>query len=178
MKTFSTAMTKAVYVFAGAMMVFGMFGSGSAFAEVKTVTYPGTMCQPYNPGGADKIRYTTEGVYNSSTSSSVTLKCPVPAMLNGKLGGVIVDVKDYSDSATITCMAYIRKLNGQLVHSQSANSDQYFGGNNDVFMTSISYGGYNGVAKIYNLSCSLPKKLSGVPAFSIIAYHVTEIDID
>ncbi len=174
MKTLTHTMKKSIYVFTGAMMVMGMVWSGSAYAEVKTTTYPGTMCQPFNSGAAEKIRYTTQGVQNNSTTASVTVKCLVPSTLSGgKLSSVIIDVKDHSDSATIACSVYIRKLNGQLVHNQSANSDQFGGGNWDVFMTNINYGG-NG-AGFYNLSCSLPKKLSGIPQFSIVGYHVTEV---
>lgn len=173
MQTFSTTMKKAAYVFAGTMML-GIVGSGSAFAEIKTTTYPGTMCQPYSSTTANNIRYNTAGVYNNSTTHSATVKCPMPKTLeDGKLGSVIVDVKDYSDSATIYCTVYVRKINGQWVHQESSNSDQYFLGNSDVFMTTINYGSNDGT--FYNLSCSLPKKLSGIPKFSVVGYHVTEV---
>ena len=173
MKILSHSMKKSIYVFAGAMMVMGIVGSGSASAEVKMTTYPGTMCQPHTPTTANNIRYNTQGVYNNSTTQTASVKCPVPYTLyGGKLSSVIVDVKDYSDSATVTCWAYIRKSNGQSVHMVSANSDQFFGGNSNVYMTNINYDG-NGL--FYNLACSLPKKLSGVPQFSVVGYHVTEV---
>lgn len=157
MQTFSTSMKKAAYVFAGALMVMGIVGSGSASAEVKTTTYPGTMCQPHTPNTANNIRYNAQGVYNNSTTQTATVKCPVPkTLVSGKLKSVIIDVKDFSHSATVTCYTYIRKANGQAHHMVSANSDQYFGGNSDVFMTNINY---NGQGSFFNLSCSLPKKL-------------------
>ena len=159
----------------GILMLTGMVWSGSVYAEVKTTTYPGTMCQPYSPTTANNVRYNTQGVYNNSTTQTATVKCPIPFTLpGGKLSSVIVDVKDYSFSATITCQAYIRKLDGESVHMVSANSDQYFGGNSDVFMTNINYGGNGGDAVFYNLSCGLPKKLSGIPQFAVVGYHVTE----
>ncbi len=173
MNTLCHSMKKSIYVFAGAMMVMGIVGSGSASAEVKMTTYPGTMCQPHTPTTASNIRYNTQGVYNNSTTHTATVKCPVPYTLyGGKLTSVIIDVKDYSDSATVTCWAYIRKSNGQAHHMASANSDQFFGGNSNVYMTNINY---DGNAVFYNLSCSLPKKLSGVPQFSVVGYHVTEV---
>ncbi len=172
MKTLCISMKKSIYVLAGAMIMMGIVESGSASAEVKLSTYPGTMCQPHTPTTASNIRYNTQGVYNNSTTQSATVKCPVPYTLyGGKLTSVIVDVKDYSDSATVTCWAYIRKSNGQSVHMESANSDEFFGGNNNVYMTNITY---DENALFYNLSCSLPKKLSGVPQFSVVGYHVTE----
>ena len=172
MKATLNQVTKLVYPMLGVMMFVGVVGSGTAQAETKTSTYPGTMCQPYNPVAATNVRYTTSGVYNNSTTQNSTVKCPIPYTLSGgKLNYVIVDVKDKSNSATIYCTAYVRGLDGKFVTSKSGNSDQFFGGNSDVFISGISYPGGGG---IYNLSCSLPKKLSGVASFSVVSYSVYE----
>lgn len=176
MNTSQHSKMKTVSVLMGIMMLAGIVWSGSAYAELKSTVYPGTMCQPYNPGAAKKIRYTTEGVYNSSTTHSVTVKCPVPSTIPGKLYSVLVDVKDQSDLATITCHVYIRKSNGLLVHSEVAHSDQIGSGNGNVVMNGISYE-VNGQARLYNLSCSLPKKLPGTKAFTVIAYYVSEMSL-
>lgn len=168
MKTLRNSMVKVVCSLMGVMMIIGMTWSGSVHAETQTRTYPGTLCQPYNPT-ASNIRYTTAGVYNNSTTHMATVKCPIPATLSGaKLSSVIVDVKDQSNTANINCWVYIRGFNGQLVHQESANSGQF----GDIYMTTINYED-NG-SGVYNLSCSLPKKQSGVPAFYVLAYFVSE----
>ncbi|GJL65300.1 MAG: hypothetical protein NPIRA05_02710 [Nitrospirales bacterium] len=147
-------------------------GGGLAQAETTTTTYPGTMCQPYNPTASDNIRYSSQGVYNNSSTQSATVYCPVPYTLSGgQLSYVIVDVKDQSSSATIYCTAYIRGLNGKYVYSKSGNSDEFFGGNSDVFISGITYSDGGG---IYNVSCNLPKKVSGVPSFSVVSYSAFE----
>ena len=161
-----------LYSLMGVMMFVGVVGTGSAQAETKTTTYPGTMCQPYNPTASNNVRYSSQGVYNDSASQSATVYCPVPYTLSGgKLTYVIVDVKDQSNSATISCTAYVRGLNGSYVTSKSGNSDEFFGGNSDVFIPSISYTGGGG---IYNVLCSLPQRIAGVPSFSVVSYSVYE----
>ena len=54
MKATLNQVTKLVYPMLGVMMFVGVVGSGTAQAETKTSTYPGTMCQPYNPVAATK----------------------------------------------------------------------------------------------------------------------------
>ncbi|GJL54658.1 MAG: hypothetical protein NPIRA02_17900 [Nitrospirales bacterium] len=172
MDTTYESMAKWAVTMMGVLMIVSIVGSGAANAETKTTTYPGTMCQPYNSTAADNVRYTTQGVYNNSMAQTSTVKCPIPYTLSGgKLSYVIVDVKDQSDARTISCTAYVRGLDGDYVTSNSANSDEFFGGNSDVFIDGISYTDGGG---IYGVSCNLPSRLAGVPAFQVVSYSAYE----
>ncbi len=172
MRKYLKPVSKLFYGVIGMMMIVSIVEGATALAESTVTTYPGTMCQPFGGSSVNDIRYTSSGAYNQSTTQSLTVYCPIPYTLSGgKLSSVIIDVKDQSDEATISCTAYVRGLNGDLVHSESGNSEEFFGGNSDVFLMNMNYDGSGGV---YNVRCRLPQRIGGVGAFTVVSYSAWE----
>ena len=130
------------------------------------------MCQKFNPGDAADIRYSAAGIVNWGALHDLNVLCPIPKTVpSSKLKTVVVDVKDLSDSATIYCHVMIHGTDGEFVYQKGGHSDQYFGGNSDIFIQDISYAERG---SSYNLACTIPKRIPGSQVFRIFEYRVLE----
>lgn len=144
----------------------------NAYAWTEEVTYPGAICQPQTSTMASYLEITSGMAVNASTSSSLTVTCPIPNTIDDD-ADVWVYVYDGSASSKISCTLYARSVDTASSCSSGSDSTTSSGSGADTLV----FGETCGIADSYYhyVECSIPKKSSSTASPSgIYSVYVRE----
>jgi hypothetical protein len=132
--------------------------SGDALAEGAMDALPISACRQAGSGGTRDFRW--EGLYNSSTTSELTLECSVPLAhkvgVSETLRWAEIDVRDNSSARSVTCAMKVINATYVIYTGASQSTGAAFTGMGLLSWTSI--GDVHGNAYF---SCSIPRKAEG-----------------
>lgn len=154
----------------GSLFIAMVCVSSTALAA-DTKIYPGQMCVPATQSAAYTIATNTGGIHNPSTTSTLTVNCPLikDATNDTTISGYSVIVADRSTTEAVKCTLFSRiettQMEGLSVSTTNADSivKKLSSGAQPVYADGSLY-----------LRCSIPKQV-GTEVSGIVSYRLSEV---
>lgn len=159
----------------GTLFALSVLATGGPAAALDGKTLPGSACEPLNQS-APYAEDIFGGIFNPSTTQTLTVNCPV---VRDTIGGnssngidvAVVKVFDQNllTSRDVSCNLTSRSSTGQVVEVNFRSTTGASSSVQTLTFTDLASqsGGF------YNLSCSIPPK-NGTAQSGIIMYEVDE----
>ena len=146
-----------------------LFLSQPALA-VDSKTLPGSACQPTTSTYAANLVISKGAIYNSSTTSSIKVVCPIIDDTSGDLDYTYLYVYDGHSTSAIECNLYSRDISSAATGDSDSDSST---GTGSQTLTFLDVGGTAGDYYQY-LECTIPAK--GTSYSYIYGYYAHEED--
>jgi hypothetical protein len=167
---------RALGALAAVAILLVTLGSSNAFARGDGKSYAGASCQPVTPADVDRVAYYSGIAYNTSTTDSLVLQCPIIRDTENGIddGGAAVLNRHFNAVVDCTMRSFSAPDGGP--HRQVAESRELAPWDPDVQHLVFSGVRAPGPFGYYTMDCVVPPAVNTTEAgwSGIVFYWVSE----